>query len=192
MRFNLNSGYRMSSKSIYTSISNSTSFKDPNFIPEQGTMSDGRLEIFAYGAEKFCERYQCGYQGGGQNQQPIYCTRYHVTLVDAENNILIPYDKNPDIALNHPGTTSNQQDSRASSRCTPGVIGNAYHFVRERRLFGRPTETVSVYYRGELKTSLTVPVVGYRGTVETMLNGNAERLSAYREAVRTLKGLIKY
>ena len=41
MRFNLNSSFRMSTKNIYTSVGNSTSFRDPNFITEQGTMSDG-------------------------------------------------------------------------------------------------------------------------------------------------------
>lgn len=41
MRFNLNSSFKMSSKSIYTSISNSTSFRDPQFVKTAGNGGQG-------------------------------------------------------------------------------------------------------------------------------------------------------
>lgn len=91
----------MSQKSFSTSVSNNTSFGNPVFANATGEVSDGDFDlkpILAVSKHGNCYSWVCGSQGGGQNQQPTYCTvtRIHVGVYTKDGK-LVPYypDKNP-------------------------------------------------------------------------------------------------
>lgn len=183
MRFNLNSSFRMSSKSIYTSASNSTSFNNPQFSTEQGTTSDGKIKTFCY-YENFatCYTYQCNYQ----TNQPIMCSIVYYTLVTPEGTPLIPHDKNETIKL---GVYSGSH----AEHCPGMVFNNSYYgtYQQNSGMISRTRiRSISVYDKGELVTTIPAPLVG-RGEIEDYLK-TPTAIDIYKKAVRKLKAAIKY
>ena len=96
MKFNLNPSFRMQLKSFRTA-SNSTSFRSPQFTKMPGTggtgaygdVSDGGLIPLLCSTLSASEQYRCGYQGGGQNEQPIWCRRCsYIVYVIGENRVV--------------------------------------------------------------------------------------------------------
>ena len=80
----------MQPKSIVTSASNTVSFNSPSFETTD-VASDGGVQPYIISTKHQCNRYQCGYQGGGQHEQPIWCPVYFTYLAEYVNGETRPF-----------------------------------------------------------------------------------------------------